>query len=173
MSENLIFKWKDLSDHKQVQQEIASIFFETSTKKDFASVDEKNQFFYKYVGYYLEHYPDYVWVAKSDQILGYLVAATESYNREILEIQPHLEKFKDCFNKYPAHLHINLSSASQGLGLGSKLVSELEKSLQLAKISGLHIMTGPDSPNKYFYQKLGFSFELERNSILFMGKRPL
>lgn len=170
MSKNLILNWKDLQNQEEALLEIQDIFFETSTKKDFSSAEEKSQFLFKYLGYYIEHYPDYVWVAKSDRILGYVVAATDSSHKELLKIQPHLGKFEDCFNKYPAHLHINLSSASQGLGLGSQLISKVKNQLQLANIPGLHIMTGPDSSNKAFYQKLGFSFEIERNSILFMGK---
>jgi ribosomal protein S18 acetylase RimI-like enzyme len=171
MSENLIFKFSELSvlDQNIVAQEIGDIFFETSTKKTFATAEEKEKFHYKYVGYYLEHYPELIWIARRDRTLGYILGSPQSTQPELLKIQPHLEKFKGFFTLYPAHLHINLSAASQGLGLGSKLVAKLKNELESFKIHGLHIMTGPESENRLFYQKLGFTFQVEKDSILFMG----
>jgi hypothetical protein len=49
------------------------------------------------------------------------------------------------------------------------LVQKLLGQLKDRKIPGLHIMTGPNSENKVFYQKLGFDYEIEMNLILFMG----
>lgn len=154
------------------EAQIRVIFFETSTRKEFASEEEREAFFEKYVGFYLKNYPHLVFVAKSERVLGYVLGSPIT-DASFYKIQPHLEVFEDLFKKYPGHLHINLSAASQGLGLGQKLVFEFCRALSTYHSPGLHIMTGPESRNQSFYEKLGFSFKKTRNfrgnPILFMG----
>lgn len=156
-------------------QELKGIFFDSSTRKEFKDPEEKEAFYWKYLGFYLTHHPELLWIAKSERILGYIVGIADSENEELLRIQPHLSTFKAYFKDYPAHLHINLHNESRGMGLGSKLLSELENQLQQAGIIGLHIMTGPDSRNKNFYSRLGFNFEVTLEfrgaDVLLMGKR--
>lgn len=154
--------------------EMREIFFESSTKKDFKDEAEKEAFFQKYLGFYLTHFPDLAYVAVGDRVLGYVVCAPISDGSELWKIQPHMKEFQDQLNDFPAHLHINCHHESRGMGVGSKLILEIEKQLKALKITGLHIMTGPDSPNKAFYKKLGFTHLIEQNfhgsPILFMGK---
>lgn len=154
--------------------EVKEIFFESSTKKTFKDDAEKGLFFEKYLGHYLRNHPSLCLVAVSDRVLGYVVAAPDSEGEELNKLQPHLETFKKHFVKYPAHLHINCHFESRGLGVGGQLIKAVEALLRSQGISGLHIMTGPDSPNQSFYKKLGFDFQTELNfqgsSILFMGK---
>ncbi len=154
---------------------IKEIFFETSSKKEFKDDEEREKFFWKYVGFYLQHYPQYAFVAlDQNQVLGYVVAMPESDNEALFKIQPHMPLFKEFFKEYPGHLHINLHHTARGLGLGSKLLIECEKTLQTTKITGLHIMTGPTSRNQSFYLKLGFMAQVELNfhgsPIVLMGK---
>lgn len=155
--------------------ELKEIFFESSAKKEFKDQKEKDDFFWKYLGFYLVNFPDYVWIARLGRILGYVVGAPITNDPQIYEIQPHLKSFEAFFNDYPAHLHINCHAEARGLGVGSKLLKELENKLQEAQITGLHIMTSPESRNKNFYKRLGFDFEVTLNSsgspILLMGKR--
>lgn len=155
--------------------EVRSIFFESSTKKDFKDEEEKEAFFWKYVGFYLVHHLSYFWVARTDRILGYVVGSPQSNDPELYSIQPHLSVFEEHFNDYPAHLHINCHTEARGLGVGTKLVKKLEEQMREEGIAGLHIMTGADSRNRSFYSKLGFDFEVtlnfEGHPILLMGKR--
>jgi ribosomal protein S18 acetylase RimI-like enzyme len=151
--------------------QVEAIFFESSSKKIFVDDHEKRLFQWKYLGSYLETFPGLAVVAKREgQILGYVMGAT----RTDFGLQPHMKIFEDLLEKYPAHLHINCHVESRGLGVGSLLVQELEKKLQVIKSPGLHIMTGGDSRNRSFYQKLGFIFEEKRlfadRPILMMGK---
>lgn len=154
--------------------EIREIFFESSTKKDFKDESEKEQFFYKYVGYYLEHFPDLALVYEYERILGYILGAPISDDEKLFDIQPHMRGFMSHFKDYPSHLHINCHFESRGKGVGKKLVQALEKLLTSRNIKGLHIMTGIDSANKTFYHKLGFNFEVvgsfKGSPILLMGK---
>ena len=172
MSETLILNSPKLSEKDL--QELREIYFESSAKKDFKDEKEKENFYWKYLGFYLEHFPEYVWIAKGERILGYVVGAPRSDLPELLKIQPHLEIFRPLFKVYPSHLHINLHSDARGQGLGSRLLTELEVQLQRLDITGLHIMTGVESRNKNFYTRLGFDFqktlEFSGHPILFMGK---
>lgn len=155
-------------------EELREIYFESSGRKDFATADEKEAFYEKYLGHYLDHYPEYVWVAREGRILGYMIGSPVTNDPEFYLIQPHLRVFEEFFEDFPAHLHVNFHPMARGMGLGSKLFSELEKQFQGMKIRGIHIMTGPDSRNKMFYQRLGFNFEktldFRGNPILMMGK---
>lgn len=173
MSAPVIFNNPQLSEQDLV--ELREIYFESSAKKEFKDDEEKKAFYWKYLGFYLTHFPEYVWIAKSHRVLGYVVGMPHSQDEEILKIQPHLKIFEKHFQDYPAHLHINLHAESRGMGLGSKLLTELERQLQRCNITGLHIMTGPDSRNKNFYSRLGFDFEVTLefggSPILLMGKR--
>jgi ribosomal protein S18 acetylase RimI-like enzyme len=155
-------------------RELREIYFETSARKDFRDEAEKEAFFQKYLGSYLSRFPEYLWVAKEGRILGYMVASPVTKDPDFYRLQPHLESFESFFKDYPAHLHVNFHQDARGMGLGGKLFSELEKQFQRSGIRGIHIMTGPDSRNKSFYQRLGFNFEVtldfKGTPILMMGK---
>ncbi len=155
-------------------KELREIYFETSAKKDFKDDVEKEAFFQKYLGCYLSRFPEHVWVARKGRILGYMVASPVTKDPAFYRLQPHLETFESFYEIYPAHLHVNFHQGARGMGLGGKLFSEVEKEFQGMGISGIHIMTGPDSRNKNFYQRLGFDFEVtldfKGTPILLMGK---
>jgi ribosomal protein S18 acetylase RimI-like enzyme len=157
-----------------MNEELREIFFESSTKKSFKDAADKEAFYEKYLGYYLHHFPELALVAVGDRVLGYVVVAPESEGEELNAFQPHLKTFAAFLGDYPAHLHINCHFSSRGLGVGSRLLQEVEKKLRAINIKGLHIMTRSDAPNQSFYKKLGFNFQTELNfqgsAILFMGK---
>ena len=151
--------------------EVESIFFESSTKINFESDEEKREFTWKYLGSYLKNFPELFLVAKKEnKVLGYVCGATTTD----FELQPHMKTFQDLLVIFPAHLHINCHAESRGLGIGTMLVEALEKKLQTLNSTGLHIMTGAESRNRSFYQKLGFTHQEKREFqgrvILMMGK---
>jgi ribosomal protein S18 acetylase RimI-like enzyme len=158
----------------QYLNEVKEIFFTSSTRKNFNNDEEKESFFYKYLGFYLSHYPELAWVAYDGKVSGYVVGSPVSHDDQLYAIQPHLQIFGPDLLHYPAHLHINCHDEFRGKGIGKKLVLAFEKSLNDKKIHGLHIMTGVDSKNRSFYKNLGFIYEhvevFHGSSILFMGK---
>ncbi len=170
----LIIPYEQIKNDPLILEQIRAIFFESSTKKEFKDAADREAFYDKYLGFYLNHYPELAWVAADDKVLGYVVAASSSEGDDLMSIQPHLKEFQSYFETYPAHLHINCHHDSRGKGIGGLLVKAVEKSLKARNIKGVHIMTGPDALNKKFYLKLGFDFEVLKDfhasPILFMGK---
>ncbi|HLT22799.1 MAG TPA: GNAT family N-acetyltransferase [Bacteriovoracaceae bacterium] len=149
------------------------IFFLTSSMTQFVSEEQRENFQYKYFGFYLEKYPELVLVTKlQGRVLGYCLGVSRT-DESFYSFQPHLELFSDLYVSFPAHLHINLHPDAQGLGMGQKLISSWEK-LVCRDVTGLHIMTSPTARNVSFYRRLGFVQEFVRkykdSDILFMGK---
>jgi ribosomal protein S18 acetylase RimI-like enzyme len=155
-------------------RQLREIFFESSTKKEFSNDAEKESFFWKYVGYYLTHHPELVYLAKNDSVLGYCLGTANSLDEDLFHIQPHLKVFEEFFKQFPAHFHINCRFDARGMGIGSKLLAQFESELVKKGVPGVHLMTSVLAPNRAFYLKAGYRFESEKffhgNSILFMGK---
>jgi len=157
------------------KEELIDIFFENSVKKTFLDQSDKSNFLLKYFGYYLDNYPKYFFLITSKSVLGYVCAIPKIFEDEkIKQLTKHIELFDDLFNTYPAHAHINITSKSQGQGIGTKLFQSLENQLVLDGIKGIHIVTVPNSDNVKFYRNNGFDAEHLRGSgiseLLFMAK---
>lgn len=170
MSENIeITPFNAQTDLPRVEE----IFFLTAAVQQFSSEEARDKFKYKYLGYYLVHYPQLALVARyQNRVLGYCLGADQT-TEAFYPHQPHLALFSDLFVAFPAHLHINLHPESQGLGIGAKLIGVWEKKLA-PSVKGMHIMTDPQARNTRFYRRLGLDFEVVRkyqnHDILFMGK---
>jgi ribosomal protein S18 acetylase RimI-like enzyme len=178
MSKAMIFKLTDpslTSQRSQIYQEIEEIFFESSARKSFSNEEERERFQWRYLGFYLTHFAECVWIAKNERVLGYCLGMPTTQGPELYKLQAHLEMFESYYSDYPAHLHINCHADARGQGLGTKLVKEFEKGMQEMGIKGIHLMTSPESRNRSFYQRLGYTFEIElsyqESPILLMGKR--
>lgn len=160
-----------------INQQLSEIFFESSGKKDFKDEKEKEDFYFKYMGYYLAQYPEFLHVAKDESVIGYCLGAPSTDKSEFFILQPHLKIFKDLFLKYPAHFHINCHARARGQGVGAGLLAEFELQLQNLEIAGVHLITTPAARNRSFYTRLGYTFEVirpyEGRELLFMGKKLL
>lgn len=171
----ITFKLFDELTHSE-KKIIDEIFFASSAVKKFQSIDAKEKFHYKYLGVYQKNYSKlFLCILKDNIPLGYICGVTDSIKAtELFELLSHYKMFEDLYAKFPAHLHINLSPESTGLGLGSILISEFEKRLVKLNILGVHLITGPDSRNVNFYRKNGYLYDEKRSfndsSLLFLGK---
>lgn len=144
---------------------VISLFFETSTVKEFSTTDAKELFLYRYFGYYQENFSDSFFVAFDDdeKILGYLCGHDHTFEDEALKkLQVATEYFEEVREMFPAHLHVNVSEHSRGRGVGSFLMKEFEAFLINKNIFGFHIITTPFAKNTHFYRKNGFEFELSK-----------
>lgn len=89
----------------------------------------------------------------------------------IFKILSNDVKALDYFDKYPAHLHINILKSMQGKSVGKKLMSAFLDKLVADKIRGVHL--GVDIKNKKaigFYDHMGFSIIQENDWGYVMGK---
>lgn len=113
-------------------------------------------------------------------VLGYIcgVADTRAH-AELYRVAAHVPIFDDLYTSYPAHLHINLTAASRGLGLGGRLVESLSSAVAAAGAGGIHLVTSPGARNVSFYRRQGFIDAVERTlptgggqgvPLLFLGK---
>jgi ribosomal protein S18 acetylase RimI-like enzyme len=156
------------------EAQLREIFFESSARKNFNDDAEREIFYQKYLGSYLMLAPDLTFVCWESKLLGYITGILDSDATEISSLQPHLTTFKDLFQRFPAHLHINMHHEARGRGIGSKLLIEFEKKIKLNNVFGVHLITSPSSRNCDFYRKNGYTFEAERSflgtGLLFMGK---
>lgn len=73
---------------------------------------------------------------------------------------------------YPAHLHIDILPAGQGLGLGHQLIDLFLKQLQSLGVPGVHLgVSGSNSRAIQFYQRCGFTVLAHHAHSLTMGYR--
>lgn len=150
------------------------IFFESSERKEFPSVEERVRFLVKYLGVYVQSYPELCLIAVQDnKVLGYCCGMPQTLP-ELYELVPHLEIFEDLYETYPSHLHINCHSNARCMGLGTLLITEFEKMMSEEGMPGVHIITSPTARNVNFYKKLNYTFEAQRNfkgaDLLLLGK---
>ncbi|MFP4152151.1 MAG: GNAT family N-acetyltransferase [Alkalispirochaeta sp.] len=176
-----------------------AIFWETAHTTSFESEEERSGFQWRYFGYYLEHAPEMAFVAYGDvdaadrrngdsplplgnsRVLGYICGVVNTRaHRALYEIAPHVPVFDNLYDRYPAHLHINLTAAARGRGLGGTLLRAIEERARLYGAPGIHLVTSVGARNVGFYRKNGYTDAWERplnaapemdRNLLFLGKR--
>lgn len=139
--------------------QLKEIFYHSSSIKTFKSADEREAFFMKWCGDYLEFFPDYFYlmVDEASNLLCYLcVCPNTTENLSRLKVKS-LSIFIDEYEFYPAHLHMNTHENYRGLGLGAIILTAVEADLRMKKIKGLHLITEPTARNFEFYKRQGFN----------------
>ena len=155
--------------------QIKGIFLE-STELVLSTEEEKNEAFKKWTEYYIETHPEWIYLALENNIVkAYILVCPDSEKAlNLKKVFRSYELFSDQFSDFPAHIHINASTRFRGQGLGSTLIEAVCTELEKEHKNGIHIVTRPDSDNVQFYQKLGFSHQVQRSfddfRLLFMGK---
>jgi ribosomal protein S18 acetylase RimI-like enzyme len=163
---------------QRYKQTVKEIFFLSSSRKTFDSDEKKAHFYKRWCEDYMNYYPDQFYIMKeseTDKVLGYLSGCDNSVNSlEQLDVPGHMD-FKDLFELYPAHFHINFHPDCRGRGLGGQLIEYYCRELSSRNISGVHLITSPDAANVSFYRRLKFSYEetrvLGKFLQLFMGQK--
>lgn len=146
------------SQKVEALMQVEDIFFLSSSKKTFESVEKRQTFYKKWCGDYQTMYPEEFFIAMEEgKVLGYLSGCSDS-NRAMNELSvPGFAIFHDLFMPFPAHLHINFHPDARGKGLGSILMNHYMKFLKLNNVMGIHLVTSPGAQNVSFYQRLGFN----------------
>ncbi|MFW5785996.1 MAG: GNAT family N-acetyltransferase [bacterium] len=161
-----------------------AVFWETASRTSFASAAELRAYRRMYFDYYWYAAPELFLPAtrpddatarpetsewnpavEAQVVIGYVCAVADTRSHpELYQLAPHLSLFDDLYDEFPAHLHINLTAAGRGVGLGSRLIEVLEDRLQQADLEapGLHLVTSEGARNVSFYRRNGFTREVAR-----------
>jgi len=175
-----IVSWSQQHGNAQAQflGQIKKIFFENSDVKNFRDDQHRDEFFYKWCGQYLQHSQHCYLLLEQKKVQAYVLCHHAS--KELPIALPGADLFRDFFEFYPFHLHINTSLESRGKGHGTHLMHFLENKILAEECTdgthqGLCLMTSPYAQNVQFYLKLGYEKlkidQLNNYDILIMGKQ--
>ena len=155
---------------------IERIFVETTTQ-DFSDAAECQAFRDLWLGQYLERDREHVFLAldRGGSVAGYLVGC---WDHLILSGRfaalGYVAAFAGVADRYPAHLHVNVTASARSQGVGAQLVEAFCARTAAAGLTGVHVVTRSDARNVRFYHRLGF---LERgrtmwngNAVVFLGR---
>jgi GNAT superfamily N-acetyltransferase len=160
-----IVRWSACAGADALVPAIEAVFFEASATRAFESTAAREAFFERWLGRYLSHDPALVHLALGHDgaVLGYLAGALDdpALNPRFNDIA-YFGTFRHLTCEYPAHLHVNLTAAARGSGVGSALVAAFIADVAAAGLPGVHVVTGRAARNVSFYNRLGF---IERGSV--------
>lgn len=161
-----------------------AVFRQTASVSCFPDPAARDEFYFKYFGYYWENARELFCVATDEEgVAGYICGVADTrVHRNLYPISPHVPLFDDLYDEYPAHLHINVHERTRGRGVGAMLIQVLEAALRSSEahpVRGLHLVTEPTARNVSFYLRNGFTHTVERALVpeihgyrlLFMGKK--
>jgi GNAT superfamily N-acetyltransferase len=138
--------------------QIETIFFASSNVQQFADDAERAVFRQRWLGRYLDHWPEHVFVASTpdDRVIGYLAGCLEDpATHPVFADIGYMPAFADLSQSYPAHLHINLDPAWRSGGIGTRLIDAF-CAHAAGRAPGVHVVTGRTSRNVRFYKRNGF-----------------
>lgn len=154
-----IVRYEDLPDRDQIASQLDAIFFQSSNTQTFASDAARSAFRERWLGRYLKNYPQWFYVAISNDnaVAGYLAGCLDDPAQLPLFSDIALYKtFAHLTAKFPAHLHVNLGAVHRSAGTGSQLVARFCDDAQQSGALGVHVMTSQHARNARFYASNGF-----------------
>lgn len=167
--------WENFSEKTKEESliQVRNIFFESSSIDTFEDETHKEQFYQKWLGKYINKFPDYFLIAHENKIvLGYLVGCPDSLSHP--ELQQPVVGERDDYKSYPFHLHMNCHKDYRGKGVGGKLLLKTEQLCRERGCSGLHLITKEGVLNQSFYEKYGHKLirkkEINGNILVMLGK---
>lgn len=169
---------KDLLSPMEAVAAIEAIFWETSVARSLSNPSERKAYRDRWLGRYLDHFPDeaFVALAPEQSVIGYLVGCLhDPASHPLFADVTYFPHFAHLTHEYPAHLHINLTAAWRGRGIGKRLIEAFAAHAVSQRVQGVHVVTGDGSRNNSFYLACGFqrlaSTTWNGNAIAFFGRR--
>jgi GNAT superfamily N-acetyltransferase len=150
---------ESLEGFQRLIPQIDTIFFAASATRSFADEAARQAFRERWLGRYFEHFGADTLVALDGggRVLGYLVGARRDPAGDPLFADiGYFADLSDLTARYPAHLHVNLAEDARGRGVGTRLVAAFCRRLDEAGSPGVHVVTGANSRNRSFYDRMGF-----------------
>lgn len=168
---------KDLPDWPSQLPRVEDIFFTSSTVQQFTDDAHRARFKARWLGRYLDNFPESFFVAVTDEgaVLGYLAGClAEPRSKSLFADLAYYAAFGPLCDTYPAHLHINVAAQARSQGVGAALIEAFAAQVAQAKLPGLHLVTDQAARNVRFYQRNGFAVletTLSHNiPVVFMGR---
>ena len=171
-----IRRWTEIADREHLVPAIDEVFFGAALRKTFADQDERDAFRERWLGRYLEHDPQWAYLAlDGETVAGYLVGSIDDPAKTSRFSDIAVPEFAKFTAKYPAHLHVNLGPAYRNQGIGGRLIAAFIADLEHDKAPGLHVITGLSARNVAFYQRHGLNelaqAKLGDHEVILLGKQ--
>jgi GNAT superfamily N-acetyltransferase len=160
-------------DHERLIADLDHIFFSSSARQSFSGTAEKAEFRERWLGRYLERFPDYALVALDGgrRVVGYVIGSLDDPARDPLFADlAFLGAFSHLTARYPAQLHVNLDAGWRGRGIGARLVDAFCDLARAGGAPGVHVVTARGMRNVGFYLANDFR---ERGATIIDGKELL
>ncbi len=157
-----IHRLSEIPDWQRYQTDIDAIFYAASATLRFASPASRQIFHERWLGRYLEHFPDATFLAcdGGGAVLGYISGAlTDPAQDPLFSDIGYFQQLGALTARFPAHLHINLSPAARNRGIGGRLIEAFCEHAQKNGARGVHAVTSATSRNRSFYAREGFICE--------------
>lgn len=165
----MILRLTGVPDRRAALQALEAIFFASALRRRFADDAERAAFLETWTGWYVREAADDVllWVEPDGGIAGYLTGCRDSAGATALfDTILGYGVFADRFDRFPAHLHVNVRPDRRNAGIGARLIEAFARDCG----TGLHIVTGAGARNAAFYRRNGFTVEETRGPLHFMGR---
>ena len=160
-----------------IQAALDEVFFTSSHTKTFASDTVRLAFRERWLGRYLEHFPDccFVAIGADGGAAGYICGSLQDPARDPhFSDQPHFSRFAALTPIFPAQLHVNLAEAARGRGVGRLLIEALAAHASAAGAPGIHAISTRGARNLGFYAANGFaeagSASIGGKELVFLGR---
>lgn len=162
MSEPIIRRYAELPASPLLDAGLDTVFFEASNTRSFADEAVRQAFRERWLGRYLVHDTNWVYVAldPAGGVAGYLAGSLDDPARTArFSDIAYFADFAQLTSQFPAHLHVNLAPASRSRGIGSRLVRQFMADARAAHVPGVHVVTSRGARNVAFYRRNGFREE--------------
>jgi len=174
----VVRRWTEIADKARLVPALDAIFFEASATKSFADEKARDAFRERWLGRYLEHDPQWAYVAISPDgtLAGYLVGSLDDPAKTArFSDVGYMQEFAPVTADFPAHLHVNLAPGFRNRGIGGALIDAFARDAAHAGAKGMHVVTGAGMRNIGFYLRNGFH-ELARTTangreVVFLGRK--
>lgn len=148
----------DAGEAETVDDALAEIFFETAVRQTFATMAERESYRHRWYDRYTYRCRPTTFVALDADAkpIGYVLACPFDVRQvpSFAELG-YLAAFADLLDRYPAHLHVNVTRPWQGRGVGRALVARGIEACRRAGAPGVHVVTAAAAPNVEFYTRCG------------------
>jgi GNAT superfamily N-acetyltransferase len=148
----------DPPEEEEVEEALSEIFFANATRRDFASLAEREAFQHRWLDRYFYRYRSTCFYARDPdrRPIGYVVGCPVDVRLvPCFSDVPYFQAFDDLLDRYPAHLHVNVAAERQGKGIGRALVLRAVEACRAEGAAGVHVVTAAGASNVGFYARCG------------------